>query len=50
MRNFYLYKKGQSVVDQLTWIHYTILLTLNNENAINYIDRNIKNINQDKTI
>ena len=36
MRKFYLYQKGQPVVAQLSWTHYTILLTLKDINKINY--------------
>ena len=30
MRQFYLFQKSQSVIDQLTWTHYLMLLPLNN--------------------
>ena len=36
MRQFYLFQKSQSVIDQLTWTHYLMLLPLNNYNEINY--------------
>lgn len=36
MRKFYLIQKGQPVVDQLTWTHWTILLPIKNENERNY--------------
>ena len=37
MRKFYLLvQKGQPVVAELTWSHYTILLSLNNINKMNY--------------
>ena len=36
MRNFYLFQKGQPVVAQLTWSHYTILLSLKDINKISY--------------
>ena len=37
MRRFYLfYEKGQPVVAQLSWSHYCILLSLKNDNEINY--------------
>ena len=48
MRKFYLFQKGQQVVDQLTWTHYTILLTLNNGNEINYYKDQIIKYNLSK--
>ena len=36
MRRFYLFQKGQAVLAQLSWTHYTILLPLKNYNEINY--------------
>ncbi len=36
MRKFYIIQKGQPVVDQLTWTHWTILLPIKNENERNY--------------
>lgn len=44
MRKFYLLvQKGQPVVAELTWSHYTILLSLNNINKMNYyIDKILK--------
>ena len=36
MRQFYLFKKGQPVVDQLSWSHYTILLSIKDESKRNY--------------
>ena len=36
MRQFYLFQKGQPVVDQLSWSHYTVLLPLKDVNKINY--------------
>ena len=36
MRKYYLYQKGQQVVDLLPWGHITILLTLDDFNKINY--------------
>ena len=36
MRKFYIFLKGQLVVAQLSWSHYTVLLSLNNTNEINY--------------
>ena len=36
MRKFYLFQKGQPLVAQLSWSHYTILLSLKDKNKINY--------------
>ena len=36
MRKFYLFQKGQPVADQLTWSHYTMLLSLKNMDEIKY--------------
>ena len=36
MRKFYLFQKGQPVAAQLSWTHYTILLSINDINKINY--------------
>ena len=37
MRQFYLFAKSQPLVDQsISWSHYTILMTLDNQNEINY--------------
>ena len=36
MRQFYLFQKGQPLVDQLSWSHYVILLPLKDINRINY--------------
>lgn len=36
MRKFYLYKIGQPLVADLTWTHYTILLSLKNIDEFNY--------------
>ena len=36
MRKFYLYQKGQPLVAQLRWSHYTVLLSLNSKEKINY--------------
>ena len=46
MRKFYLFQKGQPVVAQMSWSHYCILLSINDDNKINYyinqiIDRNL---------
>ena len=43
MRKFYIFQKGQSLPALLTWSHYVELLSLNNQNEINYyIDIAIK--------
>ena len=42
MRQFYLFQKGQPLVDQLSWSHYTIVLSLKNINEINYYIQQIK--------
>ena len=36
MRKFYLFQKGQAVPAQLSWSHYQELLSLKDENEINY--------------
>ena len=42
MRKFYLFQKGQPLVAQsISWTHYTILLSLNDINEINYYIRQI---------
>ena len=46
MRKFYLFQKGQPVVAQMSWSHYCILLSINDDNKINYyinqiMDRNL---------
>ena len=44
MRKFYLFQKGHPVVAQLTWSHYTILLSIKEESKRNYyINECIKN-------
>ena len=48
MRKFYLFQKGQPVVAQLTWSHYTILLSLKNINEINYYINQIIDYNLSK--
>ena len=48
MRKFYLFQKGQPVVAQLTWTHYTILLSLTDNNEINYYINQIINYNLSK--
>ena len=46
MRNFYLFQKGQPVAAKLTWSHYIELLSLKDNDEINYyisqcIERNL---------
>ena len=36
MRKFYIFQKRHPVVAQLSWSHYTILLSLKDDNVINY--------------
>ena len=36
MRKFYLFQKGQQPAAQLSWSHYQVLLTLKDNNEINY--------------
>ena len=48
MRKFYLFQKGQPVVAQLSWSHYTILLALKNINEINYYINECVNYNLSK--
>ena len=49
MRKFYLFsQKGQPVVAQITWTHYTLLLSLDDYNAINYYVNQIINRNLSK--
>ena len=48
MRQFYLFQKGQPVVDQLSWSHYTIILSLKNIDKINYYIEQIKNYHWSK--
>ena len=48
MRQFYLFQKGQPLADQLTWSHYQILLTIKDNNKINYYINLIKNYNLSK--
>ena len=36
MRKFYIYQKGQTLSAQLTWSHYCELLSLDDNNIINY--------------
>ena len=43
MRKFYLFQKGQPVVAQFSWTHYTILMSLTDSDEINYyINESIK--------
>ena len=52
MRQFYLFQKGQPLVDQLAWSYYTVLLPLKDKNKINYyIDLCVKlNLSRRKLI
>lgn len=36
MRQFYLFQKGQTVSAQLSWSHYCELLSIKDNNEINY--------------
>ena len=36
MRKFYLFQKGQPLDAKLNWTHYVILLSLKNNDEINY--------------
>lgn len=36
MRQIYLYQKSQPLVDQISCLHYTLLLSLKDINKINY--------------
>ena len=42
MRKFYIFQKGQPLVAELSWSHYTILLSLKNVKEINYYIQQIK--------
>ena len=48
MRKFYLFQKGQPVVAELTWSHYTILLSLKDINEFNYYIMQIKKFHLSK--
>ncbi len=48
MRKFYLFQKGQPVVAQMSWSHYCILLSINDDNKINYYINQIINRNLSK--
>ena len=48
MRQFYLFKKGQPVADQLTWSHYMELLPLKSIDKINYYVQQIITYNLSK--
>ena len=48
MRKFYLFQKGQPLVAQLSWSHYTILLSLKNNDKINYYINKCINSNLSK--
>ena len=55
MRQFYIIiEKGATLSHQLTWSHYVELLSIKNvyeiNYYINYIDKNVKKINHDKTV
>ena len=42
MRKFYLFQKGQPLDAKLNWTHYVILLSLKNNDEINYYINQIK--------
>ena len=44
-RQFYLYVKSHTLCDDLTWSHYRTLLSLSNDNEINYYINQIKIFN-----
>ena len=44
-RQFYLYAKSHTLCDDLTWSHYRTLLSLSNDNEINYYINQIKIFN-----
>ena len=44
-RQFYLYAKSHTLCDDLTWYHYRTLLSLSNDNEINYYINQIKIFN-----
>ena len=48
MRQFYLFQKGQPVVAQIPWTHYTILFSLKNDAKMNYYIEQINNYNLSK--
>ena len=48
MRKFYIFQKGQPLVAQLNWSHYTILMSLKNDDEINYYISEIKKYNLSK--
>lgn len=48
MRNFYLFQKGQPLDAQLTWSHYVILLSLKDNNQINYYKKQVISRNLSK--
>ena len=36
MRKYYMFRKSHALRDQLTWIHYRLLLSFDDVNKINY--------------
>ena len=48
MRKFYLFQKGQPVAAQISWSHYCILLSINDDNKILYYINQIINRNLSK--
>ena len=48
MRKFYLFQKGQPLVAELSWSHYVILLSLKDNNKINYYIEQVKIYNLSK--
>lgn len=48
MRNFYLFQKGQPLDAQLAWSHYVILLSLKDNNQINYYKQQVISRNLSK--
>jgi len=48
MRKYFLFQKGQPMVAQLSWSHYTILLSLKNNNAIDYYIKQVVSRNLTK--
>ena len=45
MRQFYIFSKGHSLSDQLTWTHYRKLLPIKNDNEIEYYINIVKQQN-----
>ena len=55
MRKYYVFQKGQPMVAELSWSHYTILLSIENVNKFNYylyqvIKRNLSKRELEKII